>query len=154
MSLETLSGDFAGDIPAVPEKFEKKMFGFNFCWPLVYHKHQKVWVSIKFLSVKFGFAPPPPPRKRAQNEETVQISRKSSTLTLFRGGAGNAFYGQNDFYRQLGVSESINRNSSLQSLPNLKHKHPSKRLQEERTHTASQTCFWRTGTRIATLQSP
>ena len=57
----------------------------------------KVWVSIKFLSATFGLPPPPP--KRAQNEEkTVQMSRKSSKLTLSPGRGGETqFYGQNDF---------------------------------------------------------
>ena len=55
---------------------------------------RKVWVSIKFLSAKFGL---PPPLKGPKMRKTVQISRKSSKLTLFPGGAGTQLYGQNDF---------------------------------------------------------
>ena len=64
---------------------------------------RKVWVSIKFLSAKFGFPPPPP--KRAQNEEKLlQISIKSSKLALFPGG-GDAILWTKRFYGHLGVSE-------------------------------------------------
>ena len=45
----------------------------------------KVWVSIKFLSAKFGFTPPAP-EQSPKSGNTVQISRKSSKLTLFLGG--------------------------------------------------------------------
>ena len=50
---------------------------------------RKVWVSMKFVSAKLVL--PPTPQKRAQNEvfKTVQISRKSSKLTLFPGGGSN-----------------------------------------------------------------
>ena len=55
---------------------------------------RKVWVSIKFLS----------PRKRDQKcGTTVQIIRKSSRLTLFRGGERSF---AKWIYRHLGVSEN------------------------------------------------
>ena len=50
----------------------------------------------------------PPPRKRGQNEEKfVQISRKSSKLTLFPGGEAK-FCGQNDSVK--GRKKTINQN--------------------------------------------
>ena len=50
----------------------------------------------KILVHKIWFYPPPP-EKGPKWGKTVQISRKSSKVTLFRGGGGNAIYGQNDF---------------------------------------------------------
>ena len=50
---------------------------------------------MKFLSAKFGFTPP---EKGPKWGKTLQIGRKSSKLTLLRGGGGETgFYGQNDF---------------------------------------------------------
>ena len=54
---------------------------------------RKVWVSIKFLSARFGFTPP---QKGPKEGTTVQISIKSSKVTLFPGGNATRFYGQND----------------------------------------------------------
>ena len=57
----------------------------------------KVWVSIKFLSAKFGFTPPPSP-KRTQNEEKMYKSVKNLKIDTFSGGGGGTrIYGQNDF---------------------------------------------------------
>ena len=57
---------------------------------------RKAWMSIKFLSAKFGFKPPP--EKGPEWGRTVQISIKSSKSTLLGGGGGEMqFYGQNDF---------------------------------------------------------
>ena len=68
---------------------------------------RKVWVSIKFLSAKFGFTPPPPPPEKGPEEwgKTVQINRKSSKLTHFRGGGGNAILWTKRVYGHLGVSD-------------------------------------------------
>ena len=56
----------------------------------------KVWVSIKFLSAKFGFTPPP--RKGPKLRKNCTNQYKILKLTLFPGGGGGArFYGQNDF---------------------------------------------------------
>ena len=61
---------------------------------------RKVWVSIKFLSAKFGFTPPP---ERAQNEEKLYKSVENLKIDTFFGG-GMQFYGQG-FYGRLGVSD-------------------------------------------------
>ena len=47
----------------------------------------------------------PPPRKRPKiSEKLVQITRKSSKLTLFRGGGEREFKDTKRFYGHLGVS--------------------------------------------------
>ena len=69
-------------------------------------KSQKSLGATKFLSAKFGLPPPPPPEKGPKWEKTVQISGKSSKLTLFPGGGGeNAILWTKRFYGHLGVSE-------------------------------------------------
>ena len=57
-------------------------------------KLRKVWVSIN--SCPQNLVTPPHPKKGPKWGKTVQISLKSSKLTLFPGG-GTQFYGQNDF---------------------------------------------------------
>ena len=60
----------------------------------------------KILVRKIWF-PPPPPRKGPKWEKTVQISMKSSKLTLFWGGGGNAILWTKQFYGHLGVSDQL-----------------------------------------------
>ena len=84
----------------------------------------KVWASIKILVRKFGFTPPPP-KKGPKWGKTVQISIKSSKLTLFRGG-GDAVLWTKRFYGHLGVSElhvwlTQNRNSITENFWDCSH---------------------------------
>ena len=58
------------------------------------HLFQKSLGVHNVFSAKFGF--PPPPEKDPKWGKTVQISIKSSKVTLFPGG-GTQFYGQNNF---------------------------------------------------------
>ena len=100
------------------ESLEKQAFGCGHPWPkradayankLRAEKHcadfsslelgsskwlRKVWVSIKFLSAKFGSPPPP---KRAQNEEKLHKSIENWHFFCGGGGGETQFYGQNDF---------------------------------------------------------
>ena len=57
---------------------------------------REVWVSIKFLSAKFGFTPPPEKGPKWGINCTNQY--KILKIDAFSGGgAGKPFYGQNDF---------------------------------------------------------
>ena len=49
---------------------------------------RKVWVSIKFLSAKFGFYSPPPPEKGPKNEEKLSKSVEILKIDTFPGGGG------------------------------------------------------------------
>ena len=51
---------------------------------------RKVWVSIKFLSAKFGFTPPPKGSKMRKGCTNLEID-------TFFGGGEMQFYVQNDF---------------------------------------------------------
>ena len=66
---------------------------------------RKVWVSIKFLSAKFGVTPPPP--KRAQNEKKLYKSVENPQIRHFfrGGGGGNSILWTKRFYGHLGVSD-------------------------------------------------
>ena len=77
-------------------------FGANTCRACIRKTHanywfRKVWVSIKFT--------PPPRGKGPKWGKTIQISRKSSKLTVFLAGGGNAIVWTKRFYGHLGVSD-------------------------------------------------
>ena len=75
------------------------------------YAQRKVWVSIKFLSAKFGLTPLP--QKGPKWGRTVQTSRKSSNWHFFGGGGANAILWTKRFYGHLGVSECSKRVWSL-----------------------------------------
>ena len=68
---------------------------------------RKVWVSIKFLSVKFGFAPPPARKRPKMRKNCTNQYKTPSRLTLFRGGVWNAILWTKRFYGHLGVSDQF-----------------------------------------------
>ena len=79
---------------------------------------RKLWESIKLkcLSAKFGFTDPP--EKSQKWGKTVQISRRSSKLTLFPGGGGgDAILWTTRFHGHLGVSERNSSNKRELELP-------------------------------------
>ena len=50
--------------------------------------YQKVWVSIKFLSAKFGFTPPPPPRKGPKMRKNRTNPQNILKVDTFSSGGG------------------------------------------------------------------
>ena len=66
-------------------KFSKQREGLLF---------RNVWVSIKFLSAKFGFTPPPKGPKMRKN---CTNQKKILEIDTFSGGGETQLYGQNDF---------------------------------------------------------
>ena len=77
-------------------------YGKYHCWA----SNQKSLGVHTILVRKIWFYPTPPPPKRAQNEEKLyKLLEKSSKLTLFRGGGGNAILWTKRFYGHLGVSD-------------------------------------------------
>ena len=49
---------------------------------------REVWVSIKFLSAKFGFTPPPPPPKGPKMRKNCTNKYKILKIDTFSGGGG------------------------------------------------------------------
>ena len=51
-------------------------------------KIRKVWVSIKFLSAKFGFTTPPPQKKGPKMKKNCTNQKKILKIDTFLGGGG------------------------------------------------------------------
>ena len=73
----------------------------------------------KSFVCKFGFTPPPLPLKGPKmRKKTAQISRKSSKLTIFRGGGQRNFMNRTILSQILGVSEISRSHCVLQDIAN------------------------------------